>query len=113
VDLESIVKALNLKVISGNDKLKKEVRGGYAGDLLSDVMANSKEGDIWITRQVHPNIIAVSSLKDHAGIIIVQGNEPMKNTLDRAIKENVPIMVSDLPGFETIGKIYHLLTEKH
>jgi len=53
VDLESVVKALNLKVRSGKDKLKTEVLGGYTGDLLSDVMANSKEGDLWITRQVH------------------------------------------------------------
>ncbi|HYA14711.1 MAG TPA: DRTGG domain-containing protein [Syntrophales bacterium] len=109
MDFESIVKTLNLQVRSGKDKLKREIRGGYTGDLLSDVMANSKEGDIWITRQVHQNIVAVASLKEHAGIILVQGSEPAKDTLEKAIKEGVPIMVSDLSGFELTGRIYNLI----
>lgn len=112
MDLESIVKALNLKIRSGEDKLKSEILGGYTGDLLSDVMANSKEGDIWITRQVHQNIVAVASLKDHAGIILVQGSEPAQDTLEKAIKEGIPIMVSDLSGFEITGRIYELITKK-
>lgn len=112
MDLESIAKALNMKVRSGEDKLKKEVRGGYTGDLLSDVMANSKEGDIWITRQVHQNIVAVASLRDHAGIVLVQGSEPAKDTLEKAIKEGIPILVSDMSGFEVTGRIYNLLINK-
>lgn len=111
MDLASIVKALNLKVRSGEDKLNTEVRGGYVGDLLSDVMANSKEGYLWITRQVHQNIVAVASLKDHAGIILVQGSEPAKDTLEKATKEGIPILISDFSGFETAGKIYNLLSQ--
>ena len=78
MDLESIVKALNLRIKSGEDKLKVEILGGYTGDLLSDVMGNSKEGDIWVTRQVHQNIVAVAGLKEHAGIILVQGCRPRR-----------------------------------
>ena len=113
MDLESIIKALNLKVRTGNDKLNTEVRGGYAGDLLSDVMGNSKEGNIWVTRQIHQNIVAVASLKDHAGIVLVQGAEPAPDTLEKAAKEGIPIMVSDMPGFEVIGKIYNLLNKEN
>ncbi|MGA3208223.1 MAG: serine kinase [Syntrophales bacterium] len=109
MDLESIVKALNLQVRSGEDKLNAEIRGGYSGDLLSDVMANSKEGDVWITRQVHQNIVAVATLKEHAGIILVHGSEPAKDTLEKAVKGGVPIMVSDLPGFELTGRLYALI----
>jgi len=109
VNLDSIVKTLNLRVRSGEDKLKAEVGGGYTGDLLSDVMGNSKEGDIWITRQIHQNIVAVASLKEHAGIIIVQGCEPAKETLDKAIKEGIPVLVSDLSAFELSGRIYNLI----
>ncbi len=109
MDLESIVKVLNLRIRSGEDKLNEEIGGGYTGDLLSDVMGNSKEGDIWITRQIHQNIVAVASLKEHAGIILVQGCEPAKDTLDKAIKEGIPILVSDLSAFELTGRIYNLI----
>jgi predicted transcriptional regulator len=112
VDLATIVTCLNLKVFSGFDKLMTKVLDGYTGDLLSDVMANSKEGDLWMTRQVHQNIIAVASLKDHAGIIMVQGAEPAKDTLEKALKENIPVMGTDLSGFEIAGRIYNLIKEK-
>lgn len=109
MDIGTIAKELNLKVRSASDRLKNNVTGGYTGDLLSDVMANSHAGDIWITRQVHQNIVAIATLKEHAGIILVNFCEPTKETLEKAVQENVPIMVSNLPAFELTGKIYNLL----
>ena len=110
MDLASIVKELNLKVECGKDQLTQEVSGGYVGDLLSDVMANSKEGNLWITRQTHQNIVAVASLKELAGIILVQGKGPEKDTLEKASKEGIPLLVTDLHTFEVAGKLYKLLS---
>ncbi len=108
--LERLVEELGLKCKCCWEKLKTtEVKGGYAGDLLSDVMANSQAGNVWVTRQVHMNIVAVASLKDLAGIIIVQGANPEKETIDKAGREGIPIMVSELPEFELVGRIYQLL----
>jgi hypothetical protein len=112
MDIETIAKKLNLKVSSALDRLKNNVTGGYTGDLLSDVMANSHEGDLWITRQVHQNIVAVATLKEHAGIILVNSCEPAKDTLEKAIQEKLPILISDLPAFELTGAIYNLLSKK-
>jgi serine kinase of HPr protein (carbohydrate metabolism regulator) len=112
VNIEAIIKDLNLKVRSAENNLKKNISGGYTGDLLSDVMANSHEGDIWITRQVHQNIVAVASLKDHAGIILVNSCEPAQETLEKAAQENIPIMVSDLSAFELSARVFNLLAQK-
>jgi hypothetical protein len=112
MDMEAIVKKLNLKVRSAEGSLQKNISGGYTGDLLSDVMANSHEGDIWITRQVHQNIVAVASLKDHVGIILVNSSEPAKDTLEKAIRENIPIMVSEMSAFELTGTIFNMLAKK-
>ena len=110
--LETLADTLGLKCKCCWEKLKNtEVKGGYAGDLLSDVMANSSAGDIWVTRQVHQNIVAVASLKDLAGIVVVQGASPDKDTLERASKEGVPIMVTELAKFEVVGKIYRILSK--
>jgi hypothetical protein len=109
MNIEIIAKELNLKIMSASDKVQNNVSGGYTGDLLSDVMANSHEGDIWITRQVHQNIVAVATLKEHAGIILVNSCEPAKDTLEKAIHEKVPILVSNLSAFELTGKLYNVL----
>jgi len=106
--LRDIVDKLELKVAAAPEKLDNEVAGGYASDLLSDVMANSREGDLWVTLQVHPNIIAVATLKDLAGIIIVQGRNPEEQTMEKARQEGVPLMVSELQAFELIGRLHGL-----
>ncbi len=107
--LHQIVKELGLEVKSKVSNLDKEVSGGYASDLLSDVIANAKKDNIWITLQIHQNIVGVATLKELIGIIIVNGREPEKETLKKAEEENIPIMVTELPAFEIIGKLYRML----
>ena len=107
--LHEIVKELGLEVKSNVSVFDIEVRGGYASDLLSDVIANAKKDDIWVTLQIHQNIVGVSVLKELAGIIIVNGREPEEETLKKAKVEDIPIMVTELPAFEIVGKLYRLI----
>ncbi|KPK64280.1 serine kinase [candidate division WOR_3 bacterium SM23_42] len=106
--LTEIVKSLNLQVACGEQQLDKEVCGGYSSDLLSDVMANSKKGDVWITLQVHPNVVAVAMLKEIAGIVMINGRMPEKETIEKAESEGLPIMTSDSPAFELVGRLYEM-----
>lgn len=106
--LSEIIHQFNLKVECGEQSLDKEIKGGYVSDLLSDVMANSKEGYIWITLQGHPNIVAVAVLKELAGIVIINGRQPEEETIKKAKAENIPIMTSNLTAFELVGKLYEL-----
>jgi hypothetical protein len=106
--LTELIQKLNLSVRSAKSHLDREVTGGYASDLLSDVLANSKEGNLWITLQIHQNIVGVASMKDLAGIILVNSREPEPETLEKAEAEKVPIMVSEMPTFELIGMLYSL-----
>ena len=106
--LSELIQNLNLSVRSAQENLEREVTGGYASDLLSDVLANSREGDLWITLQVHQNIVAVASMKDLAGIILVNGREPEQETIEKAETEDIAIMVSELSAFELVGRLYGL-----
>ncbi len=110
--VKTIAEKLGLKVVCGATALERDITGGYTGDLLSDVMANSKEGYIWITRQVHQNIVAVASLKEHAGIILINASQPTQETLEKAEAESIPIMISDLPAFELSGRVFNLLSPR-
>ena len=108
--LKEIIGKLQLKVLTGQENLDVEVTGGYTSDLLSDVIANSKEGNLWVTLQIHQNIIAVAKLKDLSGIIIVNNREPDEDTLAKAKEENVPILGSEEMAFEVSGKLYELIS---
>lgn len=107
--VKEIIEKLHLNALSGKENLDVEVTGGYTSDLLSDVIANSKEGNLWITLQTHQNIVAVAKLKDLAGIIIVNNREPDEDTLSKANEENVPILGSGDMAFEVSGVLYELI----
>jgi serine kinase of HPr protein (carbohydrate metabolism regulator) len=106
--LSEIIKNFSLNVICGKNFLDRDVESGYVSDLLSDVMAHGKRGDIWITLQGHPNIVAVAKLKELAGIIIINKRTPEGETIRKAEKEGIPIMTSNLTAFELVGKLYTL-----
>lgn len=106
--LTELIQKLNLDVRSAKANLEREVTGGYASDLLSDVIANGKEGNIWITLQIHHNIVAVASMNNLAGIILVNGREPEQETVEKAETEKLVLMVTELPTFEVVGRLYSL-----
>ena len=109
--VKEIVDSLELKALSGQESLDVPVTGGYTSDLLSDVIANSKTGQLWITLQTHQNIVAVAKLKDLAGIIIVNNREQDEDTLRKAEEEGVPILGCEAMAFEVSGKLYALLSD--
>ncbi len=111
MNLNTIIKKLQLNVLSGQENLSIDVSSGYTSDLLSDVIANSKEKNLWITLQIHQNIIAVAKLKDLAGIIIVNNREPNEDTIEKAKEEKVPLLCTSLMAFEVSGKLYTLMNE--
>lgn len=109
--IKEIIEKLQLKALAGQENFNVDVTGGYTSDLLSDVIANSKEGNLWITLQTHQNIIAVARLKELAGIIIVNNREPDEETLKKAKEEKVPLLISKEIAFEISGKLHELISD--
>jgi len=103
-----LIDRAGLKIYAGNG-LEKEIVGGYVSDLLSDVMGNAREGQLWITLQNHANVLAVCSLKDLAGVVLVKGIVPSDELIAKALDENIPLLGSSLPTFETAGNLFKLL----
>lgn len=104
--LEDLVREFGLEVKAGAGLLDRDVTGGYVSDLLSDVLAHAVDGNVWVTLHIHQNIAAVAAHKGLAGIILVQGRQPEKDTVAKAAEEGIPVMVSALPAFELVGRLY-------
>jgi len=61
---------------------------------------------------VQSNIVAVATLKEHAGIILVNSCEPARDTLEKAIQEKNTNHGFQSACFELTGAIYNLLGKK-
>ncbi len=106
--LGQVVEKLDLTVRTAGESLDTEVTAGYASDLMSDVIAHAREGNLWVTLQIHQNIVAVASMNGLVGIVLVNGREPEEETIEKAEAEGIPIMVTSLPTFEVVGKLYSM-----
>jgi serine kinase of HPr protein (carbohydrate metabolism regulator) len=106
--VSEIVQQLELEVKAAADRLDAEVTGGYSGDLISAAMANAREGNVWITWHVHPNIVAAGLVVKLAAIILVSGRQPEQETIQKAQEESMPILISKLSAFETVGRLHKM-----
>ena len=104
--LKEAEQKIGLEVVAAKDYADREITGGYSSDLLSDVLANAAEGNVWVTMQNHLNIVAVAVMRGISAIIIVNGRKPDEQTISKANQEKVVIMLSKLPAFEVIGRLY-------
>ncbi|SMO74940.1 DRTGG domain-containing protein [Saccharicrinis carchari] len=107
-----LVDQLDLKVFCGNQGINNSVLGAYVSDLLSDVMGNVDENQVWITLQTHKNVVAIASLKEVAAIILVKGHEPEQAAREQSNQEGIPILGTKLETFEIAGKLYALLEKR-
>jgi hypothetical protein len=106
--IKDIIEKFDLKTLNEVCEPEREISGGYTGDLLSDVIANSKKDNLWITMQTHINIIAVASLKELSAIIIVMGREVDKDALAKANEEKIMVLGTVLSAYQISGKIFEI-----
>ena len=107
MQIEEMAEALGWKLLTENTDTTREVKGCYCGDLLSWVMGRAKADDAWLT--VMGNVIAVASLADTAGIILVEDAALDADAKARAEQQEIAVYGTSLPAFETALKIASLL----
>ena len=109
--VRQIAEELGLRVYTGKTNLDIHASGAYVSDLLSDVMGNAGEGEVWITLQSHLNVVAIASLKELTAIILVKGIEPSEQVLAKANEEGIPILGTPKKTFETAGELFIMLNK--
>ncbi len=107
--VSEIIKPLKGEVLVGNEFLDKEIKGGFAGDMLSFVLAKAKEKDVWLTIQTHINIIPVAVMKGIPAIIFVSSKNCEEDVKVKAKEEEVILIKTEYSLFEASGILYNLL----
>ncbi|MGB2979921.1 MAG: DRTGG domain-containing protein [Candidatus Zixiibacteriota bacterium] len=103
---QDLIEKLGLKALSKFQH--RSVDGVFVSDMLSDVMAGAKSGNLWLTIQTHKSIVPAANLVDVSAVIITSGKEVPQETVELASKYDIAILSSDLATFELVGKLYGL-----
>lgn len=90
---------------TGNIGLENEIKTAYMGDLLSWVMGNAPDKNVWITIQGHTNVVAVAMLTGSSCIILAESSKPQEDMIEKACEEGIAVLSSDKSAYE-IAKIF-------
>ncbi len=104
--VKDIVKILNGKVLSGEDKLDKTVKFVGAADMMSDVLALSKPDMIILTGHTSPQAIRTAIVTDLLGLVFVRGKEIPPKTIEMAKQSNLLLIHTNTYMYAACGKLY-------
>jgi predicted transcriptional regulator len=102
--LKELADKLELKAVS--QFFDKEISGVYISDMVSDVIANAKAGNLLVTVQIHNNVIAAANLVDICGIVVTQGKLPADDVTKMAERAEISIFSTDLNRWQVATKLY-------
>ena len=84
----------------------RDVTGVYISDMVSDVIANAKAGDLLVTAQAHSNVIAAANLIDTCAIVITQGKALGEDVVRMAEKAEISLFTTALNRWQMATKLY-------
>ena len=84
----------------------KDISGVYISDMVSDVIANAKPGNLLVTVQIHNNVIAAANLVDICAIVVTQGKLPTDDVIKMAEKAEITVFSTDLNRWQVATKLY-------
>jgi serine kinase of HPr protein (carbohydrate metabolism regulator) len=108
--IREAAEALGAEIIQ-NEFEDSDISKAYTSDLLSDVIANAKDGGALITIQAHKNTVAVATLVNISVIIICNSRPIPDDMLASAKEEGIAILLTKENQFTVSGKLYGLLGE--
>lgn len=104
--LKEIMEILQAEVISGEDKLEREITFTGASDLMSDVLAFGKPGILLLTGLSNAQSVRTANIIDAVAIVYVRGKKPEKPGIDFAKEKGIPLLSTKLMMFNSCGLLF-------
>ena len=97
---------LNARVLAGEDLMDQEVRSACGSDMMSDVLAFSKDHSILLTGLCNPQVIRTAEMLDIVCLIFVRGKKPDDTLLEMARERGLVVLATGHRMFSACGMLY-------
>ena len=104
--VEDVRRVLGARVLVGEQYLDREVRTACGADMMSDVLAFSKDHSILLTGLCNPQVIRTAEMLDIVCIIFVRGKMPDENILSLARNKKIVLLTTEHFMFTACGILY-------
>ena len=101
-----VQEALGARVVVGEEFLDREVRSACGSDMMSDVLAFSKDHSVLLTGLCNPQVIRTAEMLDIVCLIFVRGKKPDDTLLEMAKERGLIVMETGHRMFSACGMLY-------
>ncbi|MCX6258127.1 MAG: DRTGG domain-containing protein [Bacteroidia bacterium] len=113
IEIEKIRQSLNATVIVGNNIAGIYVTGIFASDLMSDVLAYGKSGEMLITGLNNVQAAISAYMAEFKGIIFIRNKIPDEDVTSFAREKGMIILSTDADMYEACVEIANVEGEIH
>jgi predicted transcriptional regulator len=104
--LREIRDLLNAEVLYGEQLLDREVKTGFACDLISDMLAFASSDTLLITTLTNPHVVHTAEVMDAVAVIFAGGKKPDPSVIQQGNGSRIPLLSTDLMIFKCCGLLY-------
>jgi len=109
--LSEIVNVLEATILTGEDQLDKCLDRGGGSDLMSDILAGSSEGCIFLTGLTTIQTVKTAIVAGVGAVVFVRNKKPPVEVIETAKEQGIPVLVSPFSMFVSCGRLHaHGLT---
>ena len=104
--VEDVRAVLGARVLVGKEHLDREVRTACGSDMMSDVLAFSKDHGVLLTGLVNPQVVRTAEMLDIVCIIFIRGKKADEKLLDMARERDLVVLETGHRMFTACGMLY-------
>jgi predicted transcriptional regulator len=104
--VSEIIATLDGVLLTGGPLLDVDIKSAFGADLMSDVMAFSKENVMLLTGLINPQSIRTADLMDIRVIVFVRGKNPSKEMVEEAERNGMAVITTKHSMFLSCGRLY-------
>lgn len=104
--VRNIQEILGARVVVGDHLLDREVRSACGADMMSDVLAFSKDHSVLLTGLCNPQVIRTAEMLDIVCVVFIRGKKPDRQILDMAQECGLVVMETGHRMFNSCGLLY-------
>ena len=104
--VEDVRAVLGARVLVGEERLDREVRTACGSDMMSDVLAFSKDHGVLLTGLTNPQVVRTAEMLDIVCIIFIRGKKADQVLLDMARERDLVVLETGHRMFTACGMLY-------
>jgi predicted transcriptional regulator len=106
--LQQVADCLGCEVLSGQDRLDRDIDRCFAADLMSDVLAFAQHGGLLITGLSSAQSVHTAEIADMSAVVMVRGKRPAEEVIAFARHRGLPLLLTPHTMFEACGLLFQL-----